>query len=100
MDRSYIEVSATGEADAAGVAKQITGEKTGFLSHLYIKVVILPRQARDKHRESSKKARFVADHVNWDRYLSLIQGRTAFAPIKFNGQAFNCNNTGQKHCPF
>jgi hypothetical protein len=62
MDRSYIEVSATGEADAAGVAKQIT------------------------------------DHVNWDRYLSLIQGRTAFAPIKFNGQAFNCNNTGQKHC--
>jgi hypothetical protein len=35
------------------------GEKTGFLSHLYIKVIFLPRQARDKHRENSKKARFV-----------------------------------------
>jgi hypothetical protein len=28
----------------------------GFLSHLYMKVIILPRQARDKHRENSKKA--------------------------------------------
>jgi hypothetical protein len=32
---------------------------TGFLSHLYIKVIFLARQARDKHRENSKKARFV-----------------------------------------
>jgi hypothetical protein len=30
--------------------------KTAFLSHLYIKTIILPRQARDKHRENSKKA--------------------------------------------
>jgi hypothetical protein len=30
-------------------------QKTAFLSHLYIKCVILPRQARDKHRENSKK---------------------------------------------
>jgi hypothetical protein len=29
-----------------------------FLSHLYIKTNILPRQARDKHRENSKKWRF------------------------------------------
>jgi hypothetical protein len=29
--------------------------KTAFLSHLYIKTIILPRQARDKHRENSKK---------------------------------------------
>ena len=34
----------------------VTGEKTGFLSHLYIKMTILPRQARDKHSENSKKA--------------------------------------------
>ena len=34
--------------------------KTAFLCHLYIKTIILPRQARDKHRESSKRARFVA----------------------------------------
>ena len=26
-----------------------------FLRHLYIKCIILPRQARDKHRETSKK---------------------------------------------
>jgi hypothetical protein len=32
--------------------------KTYFLRHLYIKTIILPRQAWDKHRESSKKGRF------------------------------------------
>ena len=26
-----------------------------FLRHLYIKCIILPRQARDKHRENSKR---------------------------------------------
>jgi len=40
------------------------GNKTVFLSHLYIMMIILPRQARDKHREKhSKKDRFVADGV-------------------------------------
>jgi hypothetical protein len=34
------------------------GEKTVYLSHLYIKTIILPRQARDKHRENSKKRAF------------------------------------------
>jgi hypothetical protein len=29
--------------------------KTAFWSHLDIKMIILPRQARDKHRENSKK---------------------------------------------
>ena len=29
--------------------------KTAFLSNLYIKTIILPRQARDKHRENSNK---------------------------------------------
>jgi hypothetical protein len=29
------------------------------LSHLYIKCIILPRQARDKHRENSKNGRFL-----------------------------------------
>jgi hypothetical protein len=29
------------------------------LSHLYIKTIILPRQARDKHRENSKKDRLL-----------------------------------------
>jgi hypothetical protein len=30
------------------------GKKTSFLRHLYIKCIILPRQARDKHRESTQ----------------------------------------------
>jgi hypothetical protein len=32
-------------------------KKTVFLSHLCIKTIILPRQARDKHRESTQKKR-------------------------------------------
>eukprot|EP01046_Picozoa_sp_COSAG06_P024231 COSAG06_NODE_1963_length_7972_cov_10.409628_9_plen_129_part_00 len=31
------------------------GKKAGFLRHLYIKVIVLPRQARDKHRGSTQK---------------------------------------------
>jgi hypothetical protein len=34
--------------------------KRGFLRHLYIKVIFLPRQARDKHRENSKNTFFRA----------------------------------------
>jgi hypothetical protein len=30
--------------------------KTAVLSHSYINAILLPRQARDKHRESSKKS--------------------------------------------
>jgi len=32
--------------------------KRHFLRHLYIECIILPRQARDKHRENSKKVPF------------------------------------------
>jgi hypothetical protein len=34
---------------------RIAGKKTVFLSHLYFKTIILPRQARDKHRETALK---------------------------------------------
>ena len=34
--------------------------KRRFFSHLYINAIILPRQARDKHRGNSKKGRFLA----------------------------------------
>jgi hypothetical protein len=34
--------------------------KRRFLSRLYTNAIILPRQARDKHRENSKKGRFLA----------------------------------------
>ena len=38
------------------------GEKTVCLSHFYIYIymLILPRQARDKHRGNSKRDRFLA----------------------------------------
>jgi hypothetical protein len=43
---------------SAGEIEQLRpphGEKTGFSSHLTIKAIFLPRQARDKHRESTQK---------------------------------------------
>ena len=52
------------EEDAAdGASRQVRGggltetgcETRHFLSHLYINTNFLPRQARDKHRENSKK---------------------------------------------
>eukprot|EP01046_Picozoa_sp_COSAG06_P020681 COSAG06_NODE_1523_length_9173_cov_31.694682_3_plen_96_part_00 len=39
-----------------GVIPQSPARKRHFLSHLYIKCIILPRQARDKHRESTQKS--------------------------------------------
>jgi hypothetical protein len=42
--------------------------KRHFLRHLYIKVIILPRQARDKHRENSKKGRFLEGEQLLDTY--------------------------------
>jgi 2'-phosphotransferase len=38
--------------------KGVRCEKRLFLSHLHIKTIILPRQARDRHRENSKKEAF------------------------------------------
>ena len=52
-------------------------------------------QLTGRDAESAASAKQITDHVNWDRYLALVQGRVAFGPIKFNGQAFNCNNTGK-----
>eukprot|EP01046_Picozoa_sp_COSAG06_P072067 COSAG06_NODE_20913_length_776_cov_2.901034_1_plen_115_part_00 len=36
--------------------------KTAFLRHLYLKTIILPRQARDKHRESTPKKMWLFSH--------------------------------------
>jgi len=54
----------------------LAGEKTVFLSHLYIKMMILPRQARDKHRENSKKARLLAEVQDlscWSPMMNLMR---------------------------
>jgi hypothetical protein len=47
--------------------RQTACEKTAFLSHLYIKTNILPRQARDKHRENSKKMPFFLGFLAMDQ---------------------------------
>ena len=38
-----------------GIKQRRRRSETPFLYHLYIKTIILPRQARDKHKEKSKK---------------------------------------------
>eukprot|EP01046_Picozoa_sp_COSAG06_P013623 COSAG06_NODE_828_length_12054_cov_67.028440_11_plen_361_part_00 len=42
-------------------SKRKRAAKTVFLSHLYIKTIFLPRQARDKHKKSSKKTVFLGE---------------------------------------
>jgi hypothetical protein len=44
---------------------------------------------------SRSAAENITTHAAWDRYLSLIQGRSAFAAIKFNGQEFLSNQSGR-----
>jgi beta-fructofuranosidase len=46
--------------DPSAAWRTTAGKKTVFKSHLCIKTIILPRQARDKHRENSKTDRFLA----------------------------------------
>jgi hypothetical protein len=40
-----------------------TVKKRHFLRHLHIKCIILPRQARDKHRENSQQSGVCLGHV-------------------------------------
>jgi hypothetical protein len=51
----------------------------------------------DKARRGSVRsaATNITTHAAWDRYLSIIQGRSSFAPIKFNGQSFLSNQSGK-----
>eukprot|EP01046_Picozoa_sp_COSAG06_P051047 COSAG06_NODE_8242_length_2225_cov_5.165569_1_plen_54_part_10 len=36
-------------------SKLISGKKTHLVAPFYVKTIILPRQARDRHRESTQK---------------------------------------------
>jgi hypothetical protein len=56
-DDEFADVMPDGDdPDAKEFTASIThGEKPVLFSHLYIKPIMLPRQARDKHRENSKK---------------------------------------------
>ena len=51
---------------------QPRGEKTGFLSHLYIKVIILPRQARDKHMQSTQTNPVLLQNETVEHYFNHL----------------------------
>jgi len=51
-------VSLINEARIAKGGKPMV-RKTRLFAHLYMRTIILPRQARDKHRESTQKKRRV-----------------------------------------
>ena len=53
-------------------ALQVRMRKRSVFSHLYIETLILPRQARDKHRENSKKDAVFRRPTRLRRALSLI----------------------------
>ena len=57
---SDISCSVGRQFDVTTDLTSIEVRKRHFLRHLCIKVIYLPRQARDKHRENSKKGRFLA----------------------------------------
>jgi len=75
-------------------------EATVFLSHLYVKTIFLPRQARDKHRENSKNEYTVfsqAEHTfpvpvslaNYSRYQKDAGGNVQMftqAPSGFDNE--------------
>jgi hypothetical protein len=54
--------------------------KTYFLRHLHIKTIILPRQARDKHRKNSKKRTFFSGRTDLLRHgmLQVRMGRPLY----------------------
>jgi hypothetical protein len=60
------------------LSRIVSGEKTVFLSHLYIKTMILPRQARYKHRESTQ---------NKERFLTRVRHAAPDEPALFVDQS-------------
>jgi hypothetical protein len=53
------------------------------LRHLYIKCIILPRQARDKHRENSKNGRFLQGHPSsWQLQEADLAQRLAADKVR------------------
>jgi hypothetical protein len=58
----FVLLAAESSGCLLGIPEDVMGltvtaaRKRHFLRHLYIKCIILPRQARDEHRENSKKS--------------------------------------------
>ena len=73
------------------------GEKTGsvFLRcHLYIKMILLPRQARDKHRESTqKRGRFLAGRLQRQANKASLLGLGIglFQGVSKNAACLGCH---------
>jgi hypothetical protein len=63
--------------------------KTALLSHLYIKMIILPRQARGKHRENSKKDAVFRTAAVGIRNLCI------FEPFIYKNEHFTKTGSGQ-----
>jgi hypothetical protein len=83
-----------GSADFESV---VAVKKRHFLRHLYIKVIILPRQARDKHRESTQKKSGVSSGARGVPYRDVrAVSRDAFLPSAF---AFNCGGGSAAPAP-
>eukprot|EP01046_Picozoa_sp_COSAG06_P005723 COSAG06_NODE_259_length_18912_cov_53.912614_2_plen_178_part_00 len=68
-------------------AAAAAGLKRHFWRHFYIKIIVLPRQARDKHREDSKKMAF------WQRGRWL---RAAHGPCVRGRCRGSCDHTGAR----
>jgi hypothetical protein len=69
-------------AEQIAAMAQASGEKTHLLCHLILQMIILPRQARDKHRESTQKKerRFVSAGllsrvVHEERWFTVLELR-------------------------
>jgi hypothetical protein len=66
----------TSEPMSDGGSAASSGKKTVFLSHLYLKMLILSRQARDKHRKTPKKTVFLffaGDYAGTSGRLATMQ---------------------------
>jgi hypothetical protein len=64
--------------------------KRHFLSHLYIKINILPRQARDEHRESTQKiGRFPSGIGEDTEYVKHLRGKKQ-SPCLVFAMPFHC----------
>ena len=61
--------------DLSGRSLKDTGAKHASIAPFYAKLVILPRQARGKHRENSKKMRFLQMAVVGRKVVSVAQRR-------------------------
>eukprot|EP01046_Picozoa_sp_COSAG06_P023127 COSAG06_NODE_1822_length_8283_cov_33.324255_5_plen_707_part_00 len=77
----------------AGLADELSalasdGKATPVLRHLYIKMMILPRQARDKHRESTQKN----TGVSLGSQYAMSMGSTGLARLARHEQQLACGD--------